>query len=163
MTQPHPPFATLITECFASTEFMALATNGPKGLWVNPVYFAWDKLNKIYFISQLDCTHMHNIAAVPQVACTIFPTNQVGDVFGAYVTGTARVLHEPSPARKAADDVYYGRVYPNDAEGKARDADGYRINPSWYFVEISIDDMSYFDTRYFEEVRTPVPATVWRG
>ena len=35
---------------------MALATHGPEGLWVNPVYFAWDNKFSLYFISQLDCT-----------------------------------------------------------------------------------------------------------
>jgi uncharacterized protein YhbP (UPF0306 family) len=151
-----PSWKTLIADCFASTTFMSLATYGKEGLWVNPVYFAWDKKNDIYFISELDCLHMRNIQNSSQVACTIYPTNQTGDVYGAYLKGHAYVLTDPVD-KKIADDTYYGRVYPNDPNGKSRDADGYRLSPYWHFVKIGIDNLWYFDTRYFEERRIKVP------
>jgi nitroimidazol reductase NimA-like FMN-containing flavoprotein (pyridoxamine 5'-phosphate oxidase superfamily) len=160
---PHPPWSDLISSCFQSTEFMALATQGERGLWVNPVYFAWDDKFSLYFISQLDCAHMENIRSTPSVCCTIFPTDRPAgdDVFGAYVKGRAEILSDPEEKR-IADHFYYGRVYPNDAEGKQRDKDGYRLDPSWHFVKISLEGLWYFDTRYFAETRTPVPESAWR-
>jgi uncharacterized protein YhbP (UPF0306 family) len=152
----HPDWKKLIQDCFASTTFMSLATHGVEGLWNNPVYFAWDNDLSLYFISELDCRHMRNIASSAEIACTIFPTNQIGDVFGAYVNGTAEVLKEQA-AKKRADEIYYGRVYPHDPDGKARDKDGYRLSPNWHFVKIDIKNLWYFDTRYFEENRMPVP------
>ena len=99
---------------------------------------------------------MRNITASEEVACTIYPTNQTGDVFGAYVKGSASILTDLA-AKKQADNVYYGRVYPDDISGKARNEDGYRLNPNWHFVKISMDELWYFDTRYFGEKRVVVP------
>src|SRR5690606_32155078 len=143
----HPPWHDLITQCFQSTNFMALATQGVKGLWVNPVFFAWDDQFNIYFISQFNCTHMDNIRSNADVVCTIFPTNQDGDVFGAYMTGTADILDTDDDDKRLADDVYYGRVYPDDADRKKRQSDGYRIDPTWHFVRIKPTGLWYFDTR----------------
>jgi uncharacterized protein YhbP (UPF0306 family) len=155
-----PAWPDLISTCLASTEFMTLATTGPHGLWANPVYFAYDQKRTLYFISQLDCVHMRNLMAAPDVAGTIYPTNQSGDVFGTYFKGQAHVLTDHHD-KKIADDVYYGRIYPNDPDGKARDQDGYRINPTWHFVRITVTQFWYFDTRYFDETRTLVPMDTW--
>ena len=158
-----PSWEDLITTCFQSTEFMALATNGDDGLWVNPVYFAWDEEFNLYFISQLDCVHMRNIGSNELVCCAIYPTNKPAgdDVFGAYIKGSAKILDDGEEKLKA-DNVYYGRVYPDDKDSKKRNADGYRIDPNWHFVKIKINETSYFDTRYFDERRVPVPLNFWK-
>lgn len=142
---------------------MALATYGDKGLWANPVYFAWDSKFRLYFISQLDCVHMDNIRTGAVVNCAIFPTDRPcgNDVFGAYIQGAARIL-ENGPDKKNADEVYYGRVYPDDPDGKKKNADGYRMDPSWHFVKIVPSGLWYFDTRYFDERRVAVPDAVWK-
>ena len=142
---------------------MALATHGEKGLWVNPVFFAWDEQYNFYFISQLDCKHMENISSNDEVCCTIFVTAQENDFFGAYLSGNAKLLTEDNAEKKIADDVYYGRIYPNDTQGKERNADGYRNDPTWHFVKIELTGLWYFDTRYFEENRVAVPDEIWRG
>lgn len=152
----NPPWKNLVTDCFNSTEFMALGTNGSKGLWVNPVYFVWDESFNLYFISQSGCVHMENIRSNPLVSCAIYPTNRpVGeDVFGAYVKGAARIL-EDEVEKAFADKIYYNRVYPDNEKGKH--ADPYRNDPSWFFVKVVLQDLSYFDTRYFGEARVSVP------
>ncbi len=157
----NPEWKGLILQCLNSTEFMALSTYGDDGVWANPVYFSWDKVFNLYFISQLDCTHMNNIASNAEVACTIYPTNRPegDDVFGLYVKGQAAVLSEKQDIDDA-DDVYFGRVYtPEQTEQKNRDT--YRNNPSWHFVKISLNGLWYFDTRYFDENRVAVPREVW--
>lgn len=129
---------------------MALATNGIEGLWVNPVYFAWDDQFNLYFISQFDCKHMNNIQSDVGVICAIFPTDRpAGEhIFGAYVKGIAQILNKDEEIRKAAA-VYYGRA------GKS--ADSYRNDPTWHLVKIETSALWYFDTRYFEEKRVEVP------
>jgi len=156
MTQPD--WKNLITDCFSSTCFMALSTYGDNGLWCNPVYFAWDNDLNIYFISELNCRHMRNIQSSPQVACSIFPTNQDSDVFGAYVRGCAEIVFKNNPAWDVADKTYYDRIYPDDPNWQLRKAETcYRQKDSWHLVKIKIDELSYFDTRYFDENRVDVP------
>ena len=151
----HPAWESLLTECFSSTEFITLATSGKDGLWANPVYFAWDKDWNIYFMSELGCLHMDNITENSDVACTLFPTNQSthGDVFGAYLKGTARVLS--GAEAEAAASLYYTRVYPDDPEKRQNNA--YTNSGTWHFVHIKPTGLWYFDTRYFGETRTQVP------
>jgi len=142
---------------------MALATNGDEGLWVNPVYFAWDEEFSLYFISQFDCVHMRNIQSNDLVCCAIYPTNKSTgkDVFGAYIKGHAKILIDGAEKTKA-DDVFYSRVYQDNKDSKKRNKDGYRIDKNWHFVKVALNDVSYFDTRYFEEKRVPVPLNFWK-
>jgi len=161
MSTQHPDWRTLIIDCFSSAQYMALATNGPKGLWNNPVYFAWDDKFGLYFISQLDCNHVENLLANPDVACTIYDSNQntLGDVIGAYITG--HVYEVTNPTEKSmAEDIYYGRIHPADEQ--AQDINGYRNDASWHMFKIDLTGLWYFDTRYFGEHRTPVPEIYWK-
>lgn len=136
---------------------MALSTYGSDGLWCNPVYFAWDDNFNIYFISELDCRHMRNIQSSFDVACAIFPTNQDSDVFGAYLKGQARVISKDHPDWDVADKTYYDRVYPDDPNWELRKAPTcYRQKDSWHLVKITMSELSYFDTRYFEENRVNI-------
>ena len=145
----HPAFRELINDCFESTNFMALSTYGNDGLWCNPVYFAWDNDFNVYFISELDCRHMRNIQSSPEIACAVFPTNQDNDVFGAYLKG--------HPDWEIADKTYYDRVYPNDPNWELRNAPScWRQKESWHLVKIKMSELSYFDTRYFEENRIEI-------
>lgn len=134
---------------------MALATNGARGLWVNPVYFAWDDRFNLYFISQFGCVHMDNIQSDADVNCAVFPTDRLvgDDVFGAYIKGTAQILTSDKDIENAAA-VYYGRA--------GKKADSYKSDPSWHLVKIETNGLWYFDTRYFEEKRTEVPQEIWR-
>jgi len=158
----HPLWHDLLRDCFSSTEYLSLATHGSGGPWVNPVYFAWDEKFSLYFISELNCLHMDNIAAHPEVACAIYSTGQssFSDVCGAYARGMAKILMTPDE-KERADEIYYGRRYPDDRDGKKKNADGYRIDPNWHFVKITLTGLWYFDTRHFGERRVKVPETVW--
>jgi uncharacterized protein YhbP (UPF0306 family) len=49
---------------------LALATDGPEGLWVASVYFAGD-LAESYFLSSASSRHGRNLAANPRVAAAI--------------------------------------------------------------------------------------------
>jgi nitroimidazol reductase NimA-like FMN-containing flavoprotein (pyridoxamine 5'-phosphate oxidase superfamily) len=140
---------------------MALSTDGEEGLWVNPVFFAWSKDFNLYFISELDCRHMKNIQSSPLVACAIYSTNQGNDVFGAYFKGNAEIIDKDHANWEKADKTYYDRVYPDDPNWEQRKSpDCYRQKESWHLVQIKPTEMSYFDTRYFEENRVNVPM-IW--
>jgi len=137
---------------------MALATYGGEGLWSNPVYFSWDDNFNLYFISELDCVHMRNIKSSPDVVCSIFPTNQEDDVFGTYYKGRAKIVLKDDPDWTLADKTYYDRIYPDDPNWELRNAPScYRQKDSWHLVKITPMDISYFDTRYFDETRVSVP------
>lgn len=153
-------WTALLHACFESTQYMTLATNGPKGLWANPVYFAWDEKYALYFISQMNTNHVENLLAQPHVACTIFPTNQdtLGNIIGAYMTGAAQHVTDTEGIKKA-DAMYYERVHGNDEQAKS--LNGYRLSKDWHFFKITPTGFWYFDTRHFGETRTQVPQDLW--
>lgn len=159
MKMSRPAWPKLINDCFDSTNFMALATHGAEGVWVNPVYFAWGDKFALYFISQLDCKHMHNIESDSRVSCAIYPTNQIDHVFGAYITGNAKLLVEKSDL-DLAKKIYYTRVHGDNQE--AIEKDPYNNDLTWRYIRVDLTGLWYFDTRYFGETRTPVPDDVWK-
>lgn len=140
-----------ITECMQSTNYCALATVDDKGVWNNPVFFAWDETYNLYFISQMHSRHMQNLQKNGRVAVAIYKTEQEGDVVGIQLEGTAQILVNNPEAIQHAFDTYFARA------GKGSDVQQYIDNPTWVFVQITPEHMYYFDTRFFEEERQEVP------
>lgn len=140
-----------ITECMQSTNYCALGTVDEKGVWNNPVFFAWDEQLNLYFISQLHSRHMQNLQKNNSVAVAIYKTEQQGDVAGIQLEGAASILLEDKAAIQHAFDAYFARA------GKGSDVQQYIDNPTWIFVQIVPENMYYFDTHFFEEERQKVP------
>lgn len=142
-----------LLECMNSTDFCSIATVDEKGVWSNPVYFAWDDKFNFYFISQMPSRHMQNISKNPRIAVSIYKTEQKGDVYGIQLEGTARILSEKDKKDEIqhAYDTYYGRA------GHGPDVQQYINNPTWLYVKIIPEQIYYFDTRFFDEERQEVP------
>ncbi len=141
-----------IEEGLSATNFCTIATIDPKGAWSNPVYFACDKNYNFYFISQISSRHMKNIKNNPRVSMSIFSTSQTKDIVGIQIEGAARILTDKDKDKvEAACKTYYGRA------GYGPDMQEYLNNPTWIYVKIAPDNIYYFDTRFFEEVRQNVP------
>lgn len=140
-----------ITECLQSTDYCSIATVDKKGVWSNPVYFAWDEKFNLYFISQMHSRHMQNLKKNRSIAVSIYKTEQKGDVAGIQLEGSAKILLDDKNAIQKAFDTYYGRA------GKGPDVQSYINNPTWYFVKIIPENIYYFDTKYFGEERQTVP------
>ncbi|HZX49536.1 MAG TPA: pyridoxamine 5'-phosphate oxidase family protein [Candidatus Paceibacterota bacterium] len=146
-----------IGECLESTKYCALATNDPEGVWVNPVYFAYDSSYNFYFISQLESRHMKNIAKNAQVSVGIYSTQQTGgDVVGIQLIGEAHALGNEADIQKAYE-VYYGRKNPETKRDLEKSESDFMGSSAWHLVQIVPAKMYYFDTRFFEEVRQQVP------
>ena len=133
-----------------STDFCCLATVDPKGVWSNPVYFAWDANFNVYFISQLPSRHMQNIQNDPRVAMSIYTTEQKEDAIGIQLEGEAEILQDEGRSR-AAFEIYFGRA------GKGEDVQRYLNDPTWLIARVHPTTISYFDTRFFGEERQVVP------
>lgn len=142
-----------IIECMQSTNYCSIATVDPKGVWSNPVYFAWDEKLNIYFISQLSSRHMQNMQKNSKIAISIYKTEQKGDIVGIQLEGRAHILseHDGKSDIQHAFDVYYGRA------GHGTDVQSYINNPTWLYVKVTPEQIYYFDTRFFEEERQLVP------
>src|SRR5690349_13315806 len=109
-----------LNECLSSTQYCALGTVDEKGVWVNPVYFAWDDKFNLYFISQMSSRHMQNIQKDPRVSIAIYnatrskkrrdeiasdyKTEQKGDVCGTYVEGEANIIRDDQKEIQKAFD-----------------------------------------------------------
>ncbi len=150
---------TRVKACLNSTEFAALSTHDKSAPWVNPVYFAWDAQFQFYFISEMNCRHMNNIAANNQAALAIYDSGQSthDDVLGIQLYGKATILNHDAD-KQAAFATYFGRVYP-DLKPQYGDAidNPYAYDPAWHYVIIEPQEFYIFDTKYFGEKRTLVP------
>lgn len=139
-----------LLDCMNSTDYCSIATVDDKGVWVNPVYFAWDEEFNLYFISMPRARHMQNIAKNPRVAVAIYKTEQKGDVIGIQLEGNVRILKGQDEKQKA-HKVYYGRVSSLEQNEPFID------NPKWLFVKITPEQIYYFDSKTFGEERQTVP------
>lgn len=140
-----------ITEALSATDYCCIATVDEKGVWSNPVYFAWDNKFNLYFISQMESRHMKNLQRDNRISISIYKTEQKEDVLGIQLEGQATILTGNQEAMKKAFDIYFGRA------GKGKDQEEYINNPTWHFVKIVPEQIYYFDTRYFGEERQTVP------
>lgn len=136
-------------ECLESTDYCCIATVDEKGVWANPVYFAWDEKFNLYFISQLHSRHMQNIAKNPRVSVAIFKTEQKGEVIGIQLEGEASVLENPEE-KLSAGKIYYGRV------GSLKQNGTFVDRPEWKFVKITPENIYYFNSEIFGEERQEV-------
>lgn len=143
-----------IKETLESTFYCSLATYGPEGAWVNPVYFAYDGDFNLYFISMPASRHMQNIGAGAPVAVAIYSTDQPpgSDVRGIQLSGWAQPIDDADV--EAACDIYYGRSGAAAAVGGRPDASEHRgPHATWKFVKVAVEEMYYFDTHHFDEVK----------
>lgn len=143
-----------IRETLESTYYCSLATYGPDGAWVSPVYFAFDGDFNLYFISMPASRHMQNIGNGAPVAVAIYSTDQApgSDVRGVQLSGWAQLIEDDDV--EAACDIYYGRTGASEAVGGRLEPSAHRgPHAVWRFVKIAVEEMYYFDTRYFDEVK----------
>lgn len=138
-----------------STRFCCIATVDQKGVWTNPVFFAWDDAFNLYFISQMHSRHMQNLQKDSNISISIYNTEQKDDVAGVQLIGSAHILTNSEEIRSAFN-TYYTRA------GKGRDVQQYIDNPTWFFLKVILGNLYYFDTRFFGEERQEVPTHVYR-
>lgn len=142
-----------LLECMNSTDYCCIATVDKKGVWSNPVYFAWDDQFNFYFISQMHSRHMQNLIKNTRIAVSIYKTEQKENVAGIQLEGTSKILSEADSKKEIqhAYDTYYGRA------GHGPDVQEYISNPTWLYIRIIPEQIYYFDTRFFDEERQLVP------
>ena len=144
-----------LLECMESTKYCCVASVDEKGVWANPVYFAYDEKFNLYFISQMNSRHMQNLKKDPRISVAIYKTEQKGDIVGIYIEGEAKIILKDKKEIQKAFDVYYERA------GKGPDVQGYINNPTWLYVKVIPKHIYYFDTRFFDEERQEVPKEVY--
>lgn len=143
-----------LRETLESTYYCSLATHGADGVWVNPVYFAYDDAFHLYFISMPASRHMQFIGGGAPVAVAIYATDQPpgADVRGIQLSGWAAPLADSEVP--AACKIYYGRAGAAEAVGGEPDATVHMGDAAtWKFVKVVPKEMYYFDTRHFDEVK----------
>ncbi len=139
-----------LNEALSATNYFCIATVDKKGVWSNPVYFAWDNRYNFYFISQMESRHMQNIANNSRVSVSIYITEQKGDVIGVQLEGEASIL-KVEEDKKKAHIIYYDRV------GSLEQNEFAMHDPKWLFVKITPEQIYYFDSKIFGEERQTVP------
>lgn len=142
-----------LLECMNSTEYCCIATVDKKGVWCNPVYFAWDDQFNLFFISQIHSRHMQNLSKSSRISVSIYKTEQKGGVVGIQLEGESQIIFETDSKKEIdhAYNIYYSRA------GHGSDVQGYINNPTWLYVKVIPEQIYYFDTRFFDEERQTVP------
>ncbi len=145
-----------IKEALSRTSFMALATIGSQGVWVNPVAYFYDKNLNFYWASMINSKHSKNIEENTETSIAIYKTERFpgpGDhVMGLQMKGNARVLleiNEIEDASKARSEI---------------NGDDYKVffdemsDPKniWKLYKFETSEMYLFDTRDFQDERQSV-------
>ena len=137
----------LIEQYVEKAVLMQVATSSENKPWVCTVYFAYDELLSLYWISSKDRRHSKELRLNPSVSGTIVLPHTPGDaVQGIQFDGTAKELSDLSEARKGMS--YYAKRFsmPQDrVETILTGSDGhvcYKITPSSYvlFDEVHLSD-----------------------
>lgn len=139
-----------LNEVLSATDYCSIATVDEKGVWSNPVYFAWDDKYNLYFISRMHSRHMQNLKKNNRIAVSIYKTEQKGDVFGIQLEGTAKILTQEKE-RMDAHKFYYDRV------GSLEQNEFAMHDQKWLFVKITPEQVYYFDSKVFGEERQTIP------
>ena len=84
-----------------ASRYMVLATADADGVpWISPVWFAHAGHREFFWISRPERRHSRNLAVRPQVAISIFDSNQeIGTGHGVAMFATAAVLEGPELQR----------------------------------------------------------------
>lgn len=155
-----------LEETLASTCYCCLSVKDDQGVWANPVYFAFDAGFNLYFISMPGSRHMKAIGNGTPIAVAIYATDQPagGHVRGVQMSARAELLADNEVA--AAAETYYGRAGAAEAMGGQPDISKHIGEAAlWKFVKVIPEEIFYFDTRYFDEVkegRQKVPPEIYR-
>ncbi len=135
---------THLRACMNSTEYCCIATVDEKGVWSNPVFFAWDEHWNLYFISQMPSRHMQNLRKNARIAVSIYSTTQTDDVCGIQLEGTATIIENEGEKENAF------AIYNKRSKIQSH-------SPAWHIVKITSEHLYYFDTKVFGEERKEVP------
>lgn len=89
-----------------ANQFMILATADEEGVpWASPVWFATTSFREYFWISSPDARHSRNLAVRPELAISIFDSNQPPLTgLGVYVAATA--VQVPETELDAGLQVY---------------------------------------------------------
>jgi len=83
-------------EILAKNIYMTVATASPEGNpWVSPVFFVYDDLYNLYWVSNKNARHSEYVRVNPKVAIAIFDSSAVeGAGDGVYVEATVEEMVE---------------------------------------------------------------------
>lgn len=143
-------------EALDRTEFLALSTIGPDGVWTSPVAFAYSEKAELFFISPIGARHSQNILSGGEVSAAIFKTERFpdGNVIGLQLKGSASHLKDREEISRAAK--YYFQRSPANDEFRNQTSETGGEKAEWQFFKIVPTDLWCVDTRVFGENRQKI-------
>lgn len=141
------------------SQYLSLATQGPEGPWVCPLYFAFDSAFNLYVLSQPKTSlHMKHVAQSPAVACTVYDSRQqnMRAVAGVQIKGAAHLVGPDEV--QAAFDAYFAATPVRTPPTAAFPPEAYgRDDAMWRFVKIVPEEVWVFSEEDFEGSRVMMP------
>lgn len=148
-----------VKEKLDASQFVSLATVGPEGPWVCPLYFAYDAQFNLYMLSQpATSLHMRHVAQNPSVACAVYDSTQEasGKVAGVQIKGKAHLVG-PDEAQLAFD-TYFAATPARTPSGAAHRPEAYGEESAvWRFVKVVPEEIWVFSEEDFEGSRVMMP------
>jgi uncharacterized protein YhbP (UPF0306 family) len=121
-----------ILALLAETQALTLATLDPDGKpRATPVFFAFDNQATLFFLSELETQHAHNIEREASVAAAVYPdVSDWRSLRGLQVKGHASLV--PAHDRDAALTVYRARFpFIDSLADIVGRSEIYHLRPKW--------------------------------
>ncbi len=151
-----------VKEKLDTSPFVSLATRGPEGPWVCPLYFAYDEQFNLYILSQPSTSlHMSHIAQNAAVACAIYDSRQsnLSKVAGVQIKGKAHFVGADEVQK--AFDTYFTATPARTPVGASHRPEAYAEESAiWRFVKIAPEEVWVFSEEDFEGSRKQMPQEV---
>jgi uncharacterized protein YhbP (UPF0306 family) len=122
-----------------------LSTIDPDGSpRATPVFFAFDERATLFFLSERDTPHSHNLERQPSVAAALYPeVSEWRELRGLQIKGLASAV--PASDKAPALAVYAGRFpFVSDLKEVVALSQVYRLQPKWVRL---IDNRQGFGTK----------------
>jgi len=155
-------WAQFVKEKLDASQFLSLATQGPDGPWVCPLYFAYDKRFNLYALSQpATSLHMRHVTENPAVACAVYDSRQDSSskVAGVQIKGKAHLVGADEVHQ--AFDTYFAATPARTPSAAAYRPEAYAEDTCiWRFVMIVPEEVWVFSEEDFEGSRVRMPQEV---
>jgi len=127
------PIERILSRYLRDVSTMSLATVGPDGKpHAANVYFAPDRMLNLYFVSDVTSAHSRHIAALPDVAGTVYaPVKMWQQIKGVQWHGTCGPI---DPGEWEMVWSIYLDKFPHitEVEAMVRAQQFYRVRPTWF-------------------------------
>jgi len=140
-----------------ANRYLVLATESCSKPWIAPLYFAFDRETRLYFISRNESEHAQHLRENSSVAVAIFDSAAIpGQCDGIQLRGTARELVSLHDISHAAKILFSRRFSDSESRAQFLDPHLYMHLSDLRLYEIILEEAFVVDTARSNDHRIAV-------